>query len=86
MTRSRRPPGKRRRASDLRDRPPAPEAEPAVALPRRQTVLVDLAIMIGAFVVATVVAELAGAANLGTSLSFGQIAFALAAFYVFMRR
>jgi len=49
-------------------------------------VLVDLAIMIGAFVVASVVAELTGAANLGTALSFGQIAFALAAFYVFMRR
>jgi len=49
-------------------------------------VLVDLAIMIGAFVVASVVAELAGAANLGTALSFGQIAFALVAFYVFMRR
>lgn len=48
--------------------------------------LIDLAIMIGAFVVATVVAELAGAANLGTAMSFGQIAFALAAVYVLLRR
>ena len=88
MTRSRRPPGKRPQSSDAPE-PAAPEPaapEHQATLPRRRTVLVDLAIMIGAFVVASVVAELAGAANLGTALSFGQIAFALAAFYVFMRR
>ena len=44
-----------------------------------RVVLIDLAIMVGAFVAATLVAELAGAANLGTSMSFGQIAFTLAA-------
>jgi hypothetical protein len=54
--------------------------------PRRGTALIDLAIMVGALVVATVVAELAGAANLGTALSFGQIAFALAAVFVLLRR
>jgi uncharacterized membrane protein (DUF485 family) len=48
--------------------------------------LVDFALMVAAFVVATVVAELAGAANLGTALTFGQIAFALAAVYVLLRR
>jgi hypothetical protein len=48
--------------------------------------LTDLAIMIGAFAAATAVAEIAGAANLGTALSFGQIAFALAAVYVLVRR
>lgn len=48
--------------------------------------VIDLAIMLGAFVLASVVAELAGAANLGTALSFGQISFALAACYVLMRR
>ncbi len=48
--------------------------------------LVDLAIMLGAFAAATIVAELAGAANLGTSMSFGQIAFVLAAVYVLLRR
>jgi hypothetical protein len=42
--------------------------------------------MVGAFVVVTVVAELAGAANLGTAMSFGQIAFALAAVFVILRR
>ena len=48
--------------------------------------LVDLALMVAAFVVATVVAELAGADNLGIALSFGQIAFALAAVYVLVKR
>jgi len=48
--------------------------------------VIDLALMLGAFVAATVVAELAGAANLGTALSFGQIAFALAAVFVLLRR
>jgi hypothetical protein len=47
---------------------------------------IDLAIMVGAFVAATLVAELAGAANLGTAMSFGQIAFALAAVFVVLRR
>jgi hypothetical protein len=54
--------------------------------PRPRALLVDLAIMLGAFAAATIVAELAGAANLGTAMSFGQIAFALAAVYVLMRR
>lgn len=52
----------------------------------RRRVLVDLALMTGAFVVATVVAQLAGAPNLGTAMSFGQIAFALAAVYVVLWR
>lgn len=53
---------------------------------RPRTLLVDLAIMVGAFAAATLVAELAGAANLGTAMSFGQIAFALAAVFVLVRR
>lgn len=53
---------------------------------RRRSFAVDLAIMIGAFVLATVIAALAGAANLGTAASFGQIAFALAALYVVLKR
>lgn len=52
----------------------------------RPGVLIDLAIMFGAFVVATLVAELAGAPNLGTAASFGQIAFTLAAVFVVLRR
>ncbi|MEA2231301.1 MAG: hypothetical protein QOD83_1117 [Solirubrobacteraceae bacterium] len=48
--------------------------------------LVDIAIMLGAFILAALIAEAAGAANLGTALSFGQIAFVLAAVYVVLRR
>jgi hypothetical protein len=46
----------------------------------------DLALMIAAFFVVTALAEAAGAANLGTAASFGQIAFALAAVFVLVRR
>ena len=53
---------------------------------RRRRALVDLALIIGAFVAATLIAEAAGAANLGTALSFGQIAIALAVTYVLLRR
>ena len=35
----------------------------------------DLAIALGAFVAATLIAELLGAVNLGTALTFGSIAF-----------
>jgi len=52
----------------------------------RRGLLVDLAIMLGTFVIATLVAQAAGAANLGTAMSFGQIGFALAAFYVVLER
>jgi len=52
----------------------------------RRRLLVDLLIMVGAFIAATLVAQAAGAANLGTAISFGQIAFAIAAFYVVFRR
>ncbi len=48
--------------------------------------ILDLALMVAAFVVATLVAEAAGATNLGTAFSFGQIAFALAAVFVIVRR
>jgi hypothetical protein len=41
-------------------------------------VMKQLAIATGAFAVTAAVAEAAGAANLGTALGFGQIAFALA--------
>jgi hypothetical protein len=38
----------------------------------------QISVLVAAFAGAAVVAELAGAANLGTALAFGQIAFALA--------
>jgi hypothetical protein len=46
----------------------------------------DLAIVLGAFALASAVAGLLGAANLGTALSFGQIGFAAALVYVLLRR
>ena len=52
----------------------------------RRRLLADLLIMVGAFLAATLVAAAASAANLGTAISFGQIAFAIAAFYVVFKR
>jgi hypothetical protein len=46
----------------------------------------DLVIMFGAFVLASALAGALGAANLGTALAFGQIAFAVAALFVLVRR
>jgi hypothetical protein len=45
-----------------------------------------LLLMFGAFVLASAIAGALGAPNLGTALSFGQIAFAVAAVYVLLRR
>jgi hypothetical protein len=45
----------------------------------------DLAIVLGAFVLASAVAAVLGAANFGTALSFGQIGFAAALVYVLLR-
>jgi uncharacterized membrane protein (DUF485 family) len=45
----------------------------------------QLAIPLAAFAGATVVAELAGAANLGTALGVGQIGFAIALAAVLLR-
>jgi hypothetical protein len=46
----------------------------------------DLAILIGAFALASALAGLLGAANLGTALAFGQIGFAIALVWVLVRR
>jgi hypothetical protein len=45
---------------------------------------VQLAIVLGAFAGATLVAELAGAANLGTAMTFGQLVFAAAVVWVIL--
>lgn len=47
---------------------------------------VQLVVLAAIFVLAVVVAELAGAANLGVSLGVGQIAFAIALVYLLLRR
>jgi hypothetical protein len=46
----------------------------------------DFAICLAAFVTATLVAELFGAENLGTALTFGQIAFMAAVVGVILLR
>jgi len=48
--------------------------------------LVNVAIVLGAFLVVSAIAGLLGAANLGTALSFGQMGFAAALVYVLLRR
>jgi hypothetical protein len=42
--------------------------------------------MLGAFALGTLVAELLGATNLGTALTFGQLAFAATVVWVIVRR
>jgi uncharacterized membrane protein (DUF485 family) len=49
-------------------------------------VIRDLSIMIVAFAAASLLAGALGAVNLGTALAFGQMAFALAAVLVIVRR
>ena len=46
----------------------------------------NLLAMFGAFVIASALAGLLGAANLGTALAFGQMAFAATTVYVILRR
>ena len=48
--------------------------------------LADLGILAAAFAAGTGIAELLGAANLGTAMTFGQIAFALALVGILLRR
>ncbi|HEV7493100.1 hypothetical protein [Baekduia sp.] len=46
----------------------------------------DLAVILSAFILATLIAEIAGATNFGTALTFGQMAFAGALVFVLVRR
>jgi hypothetical protein len=46
----------------------------------------DALLLLAAFASATAVAALLGAANFGTALTFGQIAFAAALVWVLLRR
>jgi hypothetical protein len=48
--------------------------------------ITDLALMLLAFALCSAIAGLAGAPNLGTALTFGQLGFALVAVYVVLRR
>jgi hypothetical protein len=46
----------------------------------------EAAALLGVFLAVTGLAELLGAANLGTAATFGQIAFAIGLVYVLLRR
>jgi hypothetical protein len=46
----------------------------------------DLLMIVGAFVIASVLADALGATNLGTALAFGQIALAASTVYVILKR
>jgi hypothetical protein len=46
----------------------------------------DMAILLGALIVATAGAAVLGAHNFGTALFFGQVAFAMAVVVVILRR
>lgn len=46
----------------------------------------DLAILLAPFALVTAAAEALGAANLGTALAFGQMAFAATLVYVLIKR
>lgn len=50
------------------------------------TLLVQSLALVAVFALATIVAELLGAADLGIAMGFGQIAFMVALLYVLMRR
>jgi hypothetical protein len=76
-------------AAPARGRPPAAEAAPAQAAPGRGPYRIrpryQVAILIAVFAVVTLIAELAGAANLGVALGIGQIAFGVALVIVLVR-
>jgi hypothetical protein len=46
----------------------------------------DLAVLLAVFAIVTLIAELAGATNLGTSLTFGTIAFAAVLVWILVKR
>jgi len=48
--------------------------------------LSDLLVLLGSFAGATAIAAALGAANFGTALTFGQIAFAATVVWVMLRR
>lgn len=79
MSPARKPPGKRARRE--REEPP-----PQRRRPLARALALDLALLLAAFAAGTVIAELAGAVNLGTALTFGQLAFAAAVVYILLRR
>jgi hypothetical protein len=69
---------RRKRANDL----PAPPPPPA----RTGGLLPQMAILVAVLAVVTLIAEAAGAANLGVAISIGSIAFTIVLMYFILRR
>jgi hypothetical protein len=90
--RGQRPPGREAdapaRATRSQRRPARREADTPPPAPRRpqMSLAVQLGILVAVFLGTTLIAELAGAANLGVALGIGQIAFAIAAVWLIVWR
>ena len=65
---------------------PAPPARPAPRPDSGPSLLVQVGILAAVVAVVTPIAELAGASNLGVSLSIGTIAFAIVLMYLIVKR
>jgi hypothetical protein len=78
---------RRRRREERPARPPTAEPPPTPPPRRpRMSLAAQLGILVAVFAVAVLIAELAGAANLGIAFGIGQIAFALAALWLIVWR
>jgi hypothetical protein len=75
---------RRERRSPAPQRPPDPPG-PSSGRPR-MGLAAQLGIAVGVFAAATLIAELAGAANLGVALGIGQIAFAITVVWLIVWR
>jgi len=64
---------------------PAPPALPAPRSEAGPTLLVQVAILAAVTAAVTLIAELAGAMNLGVSMSIGTIAFAVVLMYLILK-
>jgi hypothetical protein len=79
--RSRAAPPLRRLAPPLRRLAPR-----RLAPPLRRLILADLGLLLASFTAATAIAALLGAANFGTALTFGELAFSATLLWVILRR
>ena len=66
--------------------PPARSAPPARPPAGDPSLLVQIAILAAVLAVVTLVAEVAGSANLGVALSIGSIAFTVVLMYFILKR
>jgi hypothetical protein len=64
----------------------SPQKRPARRADGGPALLAQIAILVAVLVVVTLIAELAGAANLGVALSVGTIAFTIVLMYLILKR